>query len=292
MNKNNSGHALIELLVAALLIIPILTGGALLIKTATFSYFRLLKKGGQIQAATKMNSYLLGIAKEYDQHRLQLGLKIHKNGIIKFADNSLNPISLRADSLKPDTKSDAITSVSVKTLNAFTIHKSDISASPFIFYGCPKFGKSYQTLPSPAAQFIGISTDTNIEFIGSTSPWSGQAALGCLIFSLTPVSGMLYKKASSHSSAFITAIIPADRTYTIYIDSQGRLRYLGHEGNRNVENQPLAEGPITAKLTFQNWPTSAFTLIKSKYWPGTSDEINHIFPSHLGRHSQLNFLLN
>ncbi len=292
MNKYNSGHTLIEILIAALLAIPIVTGGAILIKTVAFSYLGLLSKGVQIQASTKMNSYLLTIAKEYDQHRLQLGLRIHKNGGIRFADNSLNPISLRTDSLKPDTKSDAITSASIKILNTFTIEKADISASPFIFYGCPKFGKSNQTLPASSVGFIGISTDTTMEFIGSTTPWPGQSVPGCLIFSLTSTSGMLFKKVTPHTAAFIAAIIPIDRIYTIYIDSLGRLRYLGHEGNRNVENQPLAEGPIAAKLNLKTWPKHPFTLITARYWPGTSDEITHFFPSHLGRESHLNFLLN
>jgi hypothetical protein len=47
----------------------------------------------------------------------------------------------------------------------------------------------------------------------------------------------------------LLAIVPIEELYTLYVDTEHRLRYLGHRGADNIENQPLLPGVEALNLS-------------------------------------------
>jgi len=271
----------------------VLAGITKLVGTTVNEYISLYNKSYEIFEITKVDSLLSAITREVDEHRLLILPRIQKFGKITLADGSLNPVSLRSDNLKPSIHSDAITSVKISALNTLWIVDRDLSTNPLLYYVCPSFPAAFsKDIAIEADEFIGIGTDSFVELQGSALEWPEKKDKDCLILSLSAVTGMISNLPDPDELPFIASIIPTQKIYTLYVDSKRRLRYLGHQGNRNIENQPLLDGPLELSLRFSNWPATNFRMIKRSLKISHKLSPTRIFPQRFARISNSNFLFN
>jgi hypothetical protein len=103
---------------------------------------------------------------------------------------------------------------------------------------------------------------------------------------------MINTNSDIGDSRFATLFIPIEKIYSLYIDSAGRFRYVGHRGITNTENQPLASGPIRINLSLIAWPSKEHQSLSAEFiFPGGRQLSNH-YHSRLKRLDPINLILN
>ncbi|GEM_PF-2334920 len=297
--KSEKAQSILEILVAMSISIPILAGITSVATNVAKSLIKIKSESSNLYAVSKIGTQISTLVDEVDQQRLNLPPRIHKNGKITYLNGKTNPISLRTDLLKPSILSDAITSISLFGIEALDVEKVDISGTLKIYYVCKKFSliptavavNSVNILSSET--FIGLTTTGIIEFIGTATNWGSLTTKKCYVFSLTEIDGMISSVKPVDTTPFVHTIFPAQRLYTLYIDSGGRFRYLGHRGSLNIENQPILEGIDSLRLSYLLHPSPDFIGLKTTLRL-ISNNSDYRFSkiSRLSRQNSLNILLN
>lgn len=289
--SKNHGYSTLEILIGMLLLTPLILATTKSLQFFGFSFFTLNKQSSSLRTVIKAHNHFNDIIREHDQHPFSIWPRIHRNGRIKFFDGSFNPIALRTDSLKPDSNSDAITQVSLHIKNTYIIHLNQHNGSISTFFGCPKYGSQQVSLPQNLTTYLLITPDSLLEFEAQNRPW-GSSPNKCLEITGQVKSGMINTTMNSTSAKFSLLFIPVEKIFTVYIDSAGRLRYLGHRGTTNTENQPLASGPIQINLELTSWPSNEHQSLKAIYTFPKGREMSHHYHPRLKRLNPINLILN
>lgn len=293
--RSESARALLELIIALIIALPLLLG---ITQTSTHfakSLHTIKLKTSQIYIETKVQNEIGTITEQLDLHRLNIPPRIHTNGRITYSNGAPNPVSLRTDLLKPSRSSDAITTYTLSGIQELRIVDTDYSAIPTIFYTCLAYDLTGLNLKKIQDHeiFVGITTAGYVELTGSAIAWNGVSGKKCYAVALSTNDGMIGQKNSLHHLPFIKLLFPVDRIYTLYIDQVGRLRYLGHRGILNIENQPILEGVNSLNLSLDYFPLPAHIRIKSTLkLPNNNKPLITTSVSKLGRLTNFNFLYN
>lgn len=289
--KPQSGSGMIELLMGIAIAIPLIIAGLNSLKSAVHSYSALIKAANTMQAFGKLNAHLSSIANENDQHIFKLSPIIHRNGLIKLGSGELNPVSRRTDALRPSLLSDAITHLDFHSKNIFKIKQVQQSGNSLRIFCCPKYDPSTTDIPLDIGTYLIFTTDRFSEFVGTRTPWL-SASRKCFTVTGNVTGGMISGNRPLDEPYFAVGLIPIKKIYTLYIDSLGRLRFLGHRGPLNTENQPLADGPISVRYSTKNWPSSTHSQLAATFWPSSNKEFQKTYLSRMPRYSPTLLALN
>lgn len=223
------------------------------------------------------------IIAELDSNRLNITPRLHKAGKIKFTDGSFNPIMSLSPSAAnyPATDADAVTSVAVRVLESHKVKDARLSGSHYIFLACPRWKK----LANPGAirSFVAFSADGSFELTGGSDSADSS---GCRNFSLLQQKSMSLNNSGSPLNARI--LIPIERQYTLYVGSDRQLRYLGHAGASNIENQPLLEGVELFQVSLKEKPLVMSVFVKMMNGKKTELSQSALF----AREEAFNFIFN
>ncbi len=290
-NKLNLGYSTVELLIGLLLMTPLILAALSGLQFVAKSALSLSYQSSALKSFAKLDSHFLDMIREQDQNSLSYWPIVHKQGRIKFKNGLFNPISLRTDLLRPAPNSDAITGVSIHIKNTFIIKSvSQIGADTTII-GCPKYGAQLINLPSNSPTYLLINAERAFEFEAQRRPW-GSPSNKCLELTGQIKSGMINDTTVATAGLFARVFVPIERIYTIYVDAAGRPRYLGHRDTNNIENQPLAAGPIGIRIKKNAWPSSSHTSIEVEYQLTGSRKIKKFYSTRLPQSNYLNWILN
>ena len=173
----------------------------------------------------------LRLLQRLDTHRLPIPPRIHPRGHLTFTDGSENPISRSIGPTAPSPTSDAITALELAPTEQLTVLQAS-TTSPYQYYAC----RQGQTpLPASVRSYVGLSADGMFELVGSRQ----ASTPGCWTFVLSAQVSMSVPRAPHGSPALVRTLIPVLSHYTLYVNRRNELRYLGHRGGVNDENQPL-----------------------------------------------------
>ncbi len=291
----NRGSILFETIIGMALFLPIIAGVSLLIHTSSKVSSKNRNILHEIYLSQKVKSISETVSRELDQHRLLILPRVHKNSQITFNDGTLNPVSLRTDSLKPDPSSDAITYSSIENIKQLTIKKIDTSVYPNIVFTCPKFNLS--KIPNNTyesyVEFIGLTTAGSFNLSGVVSKWDTDACKKGYKISLSSYSkSMISELCTEQAFPFLISLLPIKKTYTVYLDVTGRLRYLSHLGEINNENQPLLEGIKKINFNLKKGINKNLHSIEYKIFFPNNRFFNGSTFNQLSRNSYLNLILN
>jgi hypothetical protein len=288
--KSQTGSSIIEFLLGLLILTPIIGAAVSNFGTLAKSQRLLLNTASDYHSLFKTDAFLSRLVRESDHHSIPNLAVVHLNGQIKYGLGSLNPVTTRTDDKRPSSRSDAISQISLSIKNTMNISNVYQQAGIYSLQGCPKYPGQDITFSQNSRSYLAVGTYGMTEFIADRISLNG-VALGCWEFKGSPTDGMILK-ANAPDLTFTRYLIPIDKIYTIYSDSLDRLRFIGHEGLDNKENQPLSDGSINVKLRILNWPTPHHEALEATYWPTSSRELTQFYPSRLAKRSILDFLLN
>lgn len=285
MLTNAKGLSTLELMISILLgaVVLSIAGRTILELTQLWASVRLEEQ--DLNAALRVQETLRGVIRDLDASPLPIPPKIHQNGRLYLSDNSKNPVL--GSRTAPDTNSDAVTSLELNLQAEFAIRSTKAASSETEIIACPRF-------PSPASlpdsqTFLGLGVDGMLLLIGDSvaAPTTGK---GCRKFMLNQQPTMSGSPISQVTNPLrVRNLIPVVRHYTIYVDSDHQLRFLGHRGTKNIENQPIIGGVKQLKLSASTFTEGVFGLT-ARLTLESGREYQMLLPSLIRRDDPLNYI--
>jgi len=238
-------------------------------------------------AFLKSAKTISSVMEDLDSHRFPVLPRIHKSGKITFTDGTLNPVTdgNNGSSHTPADASDAITGVKLDLSRTFTVQYCAVEDTFLLIKACLRFPVEFQEEETHG--FAALTVDQLFELQGETR---GNGA--CRDFVLQQTKSMIFPPLDEPLSCPIAELVPIKREYTLYVDYKGQLRYLGHAGDKNLENQPILrqvkslalEGALSPHLPLMNLNA------RIELFGGRKKTFSFIHM--LGRLEHLNFILN
>lgn len=292
-----SGNALLEILIALGISSLIVGALASLAHQSMHAYSRIIKAEADLRFHVRLRTKLQRVLDELDYSILDLPPRVHPVGSLFFGDGTTNPLMQKHGPLALQKQSTALTAVALASWFQFTVLEVKEIAGMVALYACP----SGTVLPDAAhgfdgskfKSFLGIAADGMHELVGTFSFWKPSVQGSCRIFQIkTPPRSMLANTLPPEGAATIRKIIPIDALYTLYLDTQGAYRYLGHVGEKNVENQPLFRSAQSIHCALSPVIGKNLYRLRATVIPRYGKENTFSLLHHLGRHSHLELLFN
>lgn len=272
-----SGFGTFELIVSLAIAIPAIAAVSSLLRQSAYS----LKQTRQLKEESvnimRLAGIIRGIAEDADLHPFHIPPRVHRAGNIRFTDGTPNSVMLHRSAMRPDPRSDSITYLRLDILAAQEItHVTITGSNELIIKTCPRFGNSFR--PADYNSFLALGPDGFFEItLMDRELYAGEGKT-CMQARALPSKSMI---APPPKSYFVRFLLPLKDIYTFYADSKRRLRYIGHRGEQNIENQPVLNNVQPLKLT---------VAAGQYYQIRAGDDI--VGFNRLTRVSFLNFLLN
>lgn len=189
------------------------------------------------------------VSDDLDAQTLPIAPLVHRAGLIQSVNGSKNAVMSSEFDKRPDPKSNAISYLYAPITNLLQIKESRIAIAQLQAKACRVFGG---TMPKSTHNYL---------LIGASGIYEGRlnsqrtSAKDCLNISLTAVRSLLLQSIPSSllstTLRSVHLLLPIEELYTIYLSRSHTLRYLQHVGNRNIENQPLADDIFGLKLSLE-----------------------------------------
>lgn len=269
MNRREQGNSPVEVLISLLLLSLVLSAGYPLIQSITRQALELERFHQRVSNSIYLRRLLARVLDDIDAHPFPLWPRAHLRGRLFAADNGTLIIPGRSSDLDPHPDSDAITSFRLLARSSHRITKVLSTAVPVHYEACPRFGGTFDS--TKIATFLAIGSDGFHELRGTSI--RDRTASGCRIFSLTPTQSMFVHPLADFRADSVFELVPVDAVYTLYIDSQSRLRYLGYRGIEVIENQPLRENVEQLTLALHPLPESNHMLLRALYGPSHKRDV-------------------
>ncbi|MCB0338247.1 MAG: hypothetical protein KDD53_01525 [Bdellovibrionales bacterium] len=203
----------------------------------------------QIMSKVVSASHLEKIAIDLDSHRLNILPRIHPNGVITYSTGALNIV--HESRHPPREGSDAITTASISTKSALRVTKEAGSGLSREYIACTVFPTLFVNKDlNGEREFIAVTADGLVEMIGKKiSIVENSEKQKCYSLNLKAISGMLLEISNDFSKEHPLLLFPITSLYSLYVDSKDTLRFIGHRGDLNIENQPLVSPIRSMKLS-------------------------------------------
>lgn len=230
--KNQYGYSLLETIISLGLITIILS---LMFKellfqlkfNTNFSNYLLEQK-----KVTVLEKYLEDVVENQNSFRFVKTYKIHPLGKVTFSDNSENIISTHK-TLSPKPNSKAISSAKILFKELMSVKESQNFVDGVSILTCFTNQILKQSFSAKDIKsYLAITSDGAVELVGSLVKKDNSC-----------YEGILAKNRSIifEQPKFLTIkyLVPIRSISTIYLSKENELRFLGHSGENNIENQPI-----------------------------------------------------
>jgi hypothetical protein len=175
-----------------------------------------------------------------DSHRFALFPRVHRHGRITFSDQSELPGVPQRGRRRPNPQSDALSALRLDISKTLSIIKSTRQGSTLEILACPRYGQTLQ-VPDGQVHFIALSLDQIVELVGSMQ--ARQGSTGCKNLMLRQRRSLTVIQSATDTPALnFQLLVPIAAHFTLYVDRNSTLRYLGQRGEVSVENQPVLTG--------------------------------------------------
>ena len=215
---------------------------------------------------------------------------IHKANTIRFTDGSANPVSNNKHGNKPLGNSDSITSIGFDIEHTLDVISIKRESRLFRINACLKYLSSRKLNKENLSRLGGFGIEEMMELKPfSISIYNNN----CVNFLLFPTKSMSLKNAKIEDIFHILKIIPIFSHFTLYVSEEEELRYISHQGNINIENQPIFSGIKRVKFrisTFDNLPGIIQILSKLNFTK--NKEVKFFTQNILGKSNSYDLLLN
>lgn len=233
--RRQRGVTLLEIVVTVALSALLLTALSSSLATTTRAHHI----SDQVLLARRVESLLEAeltkFTRDYDSHPLLLPPIVHAPGSIQFVDGAFNPV-MQGDSAhtRPHPRSEAISFLVLAWRDALTPTSAQSGRTQF----CSRYSESLSLSQGQTLLALGIDGMWQVA-IHTLDP---AGSVGCYYLGLSSTDGIFLAGLPREARHTVRLIIPIVEEYTLYLSSDGELRYLGHRGKENIENQPIVSG--------------------------------------------------
>jgi len=238
----SAGLSSFEILVALLISIPLIIMAAVAVLRGARNLIEAKRIQDEAQVTLRLEELVARGLEGADAEALLPLPRLHRRGEVTYADGSRNELST-TNSLQPAPGSDALTFVETTPGARMRVRRAESTPDGAMsLFVCPAVPAD----PAPLRSFLGFGADGMVELVGRGVPHPGNP--GCSDLMVVPARSMV-APGTEQDSRFVRLVIPVESIATLYLDRSGRLRYVGHRGGENIENQPLFGGVAGLHLT-------------------------------------------
>ena len=191
----------------------------------------------------------------------------------------------------PASGSDAATFYALDIGDAQRVRRrlgADAPTSQSIGYEiCPQFGGVLDSQSHRSV--LALSIDAVFELRVVTRGPIGRD--GCALLTLNAEKSMIATQLSRADTA-VLMLLPIRSVYSLFTDSEGTLRYVGHAGASNIENQPVLSELASLRLSSASDAATGLTELHASIGCGSQGVLEISMLHALGRESPMNLLLN
>ena len=289
--KRQNASSVLEIIIAMAIAMPCLLCLTALVRQSAEQVSQAKKLKNKTYNTLRIKHLAEEILKNLDSHPFQLLPRVHKSGIITLTNNRLNAITEHIRLLKPSIKSDAISYTHMNLTATQEIISIKQEADTIIVYSCSRYGENL--FPADYKSYLLLQPQGFFEASGELIRDKQQSERICFHSILRPTESMIAQPLSIQNALTSKFIIPLRAIYTIYVDAGNRLRYLGHSGERNIENQPIlnniGEMQIDVRKHLNSFHTEIEFMINDKFF---TEPVIIKRNNSIGRVPYINFLLN
>lgn len=282
---HSPGYSMVSVLAALAILAPAITASVTTLHFLLQTDSTLRLAYGELYTALTSARALGKVMSDLDSHRLNILPRVHGGAKITFSDGTPNSVMSGPAARRPKVTSAAITGLRLNSSAVFDLKFCEIRENYLISKACLRFPTDWE--PAEAKGYLGLNADEMFELQGEVR---GQGS--CRDFVLEPTKSMALLPLSAPLACPVLQLVPIEEEYTLYIDQLGNLRYLGHAGEKNLENQPVTSG--LSNLTLQTLPlpeASVLTLSAELEFPSGRKKTLP-FIHHLGRINHFNLAFN
>jgi hypothetical protein len=281
-----SGFSTLEVAISIGLIMPCFLALAVIFSASAGSLNREKTNKTETYNIIRIKQLLSEVTKEIDLHPFLLVPRIHKNGLIRFTDGKLNKVVKAAGANRPLLTSDAITYLRLNILDSFEILSFDKDTS--YINACSRYGTQIQA--ALYENYLVIGPSGFFEGVLHTPQITNSLSRTCINGLISFPQSMIGNPAKEIVPEHARFIIPIERIYTLYTDRKKILRFLGHRGQVNIENQPILQNSPELNLKTELMPSGLINM-ETKLVLGKRQILVNL-TNRLQRVPFLNYLLN
>ncbi len=228
------GYTLLELAVSLLISIILLGLCGQMLMQVIRSSAQLNKKINDERVFQIVRATFARPIHALDTHVLPFGLTVHPSGSILFADGTKNPV--HNSNFPPDSTSNALSFIEPLSPFPLSVVEGNIASVK----ACTAVAFALEDIRSNAKSFIALGVDGALELLPLELRSYGTTDSYCITARLQETQSMTIKRTTSNFPPQL--LYPLKTQATLYLDTQGTLRHLGHKGANNIENQPIIRG--------------------------------------------------
>ena len=233
--KLNCGYTTLELIISLGLMAPIALGIVQLGSSLAKSLYTLNLQYESARAISRSFTIIEDNFKKVDSYPIHISPRVHSAGNITYTDGTSN--SVNTGSRAASIESDALTNISISSNSIYRVIAFQNINGSLDYTACLPFSSNVHD--TKAKTFIGLSLDNKFELVGQSRRIIGR--VDCRKFTLRQTKSMILPGTGQNDTQLVKILLPVNSYSTLYLDRSGILRYLGHRGEINTENQPLVE---------------------------------------------------
>jgi prepilin-type N-terminal cleavage/methylation domain-containing protein len=241
LHDKQHGFTLAEIMVATVITSIIMALAISTVRVSTETSVKVEQVAQREIAAARTFVQLSAGFDAIETHRLGIGWRVHKSGVMRLADGTLHPImKLRTTSL-PRTESDLFSTLELATDRTMLVRRYELQGTRLLVEACYK--EQQQGKSEGFKSYILVGIEGGLQITGSAQGLPGS----CIRLSATTVQSIFCKSTSLLKSAQL--LIPVRSERSLFVDRSSQLRILSHVGSLVLENQPLIRGVSDFRIT-------------------------------------------
>lgn len=237
LNPPMRGFTLLEFAVGMALSATIAAGVVMSARHAARAAIAINAANQRLDSANRLLSLAEAITSD---KQLSAGLTplplIHRSGQMRYLDGTafggLSPATAA------DPRSDAISSLRLRSEQLLRVRRYERNGALYKLRVCRLFDGAEP--PAAVRSFMALGVDGSYELVTPGCNEITPPRSGCAVMTLTdPGHSLLHAGAPSGA---LNMLFPIRALRSFYLDRFGRLRQIGHCGERILDNQPVIEG--------------------------------------------------
>jgi hypothetical protein len=242
------GYTLIDSVWSLVIGAILVSGATTLFVTISHAYSTVSSRQQGLLSALKTRWVVATALRATERNRLRIATTITSGGSLTLTNGGRHPVATIGGTSAPRVDSDILSFIELANLHRGLVRSFKITGMSAVVEAC---GLSSAPRPNSYRSYLLLSVSGPLQVAGDLAAVSKS----CVRLSGTILAGLISNRAEVPLS--VSTFVPIEREYSIFVDRSSNLRLASHVGTRLVENQPIARGIYSLRVTSESHPTGA-----------------------------------
>jgi len=246
--ERERGYTLIDSVWSIVIGAILLSGATILFVTMSHTYTSVSSRQQGLLSALKTHWVVATALRATERNRLPFAITITPGGSLTLPHGARHPVATMGGTSAPRVDSDILSLIELANAHRGLVRSFKTTGMSVVVEAC---GLSSALRSNSYRSYLLLSVSGHVQVAGDIAPVSKS----CVRLSGTILAGLISNRADAPLS--VSTFVPIEREYSIFVDRSSNLRLASHVGTRLVENQPIARGIYSLRITSEFDPTGA-----------------------------------